>query len=83
MQNPGDNHEHRWACLQLVVCGGQLECGWYMSWADSTVLAAAGIGGPTQTLGLIKVTASQVRQQGVNVQQKSAGLSIGPMGQGT
>ena len=40
------------------------------------VLAAAGIVAPTQTLGLIKVTASQVRQQVVNVQQRSAGLLV-------
>ena len=64
----------------LVCAEAQLECGQYMNWADSTVLAAAGIGVPTQTLGLIKVTASQVRQQIVNLQQISAGLR--PVSQG-
>ena len=76
MQNPGDDHQHQWACLQLIGCGAQLECGKHMSWADSTVFAAAGIGAPMQTLGLIMVTVSQVRQQVVSIQQQVAGLSL-------
>ena len=85
MQNPGDDHAHRWACLQLIMSGAQLERGCYMSWADRTVFAAAGIGAPTQTLDLIRVTASQVRQQVVDVPHESAGaeLSSRPVGQGT